>query len=169
MLTCCLPPPCWWKPSYPSVSPVLHDYYLCSPSAGPSIVPVPLAPIPFSCEFPWAPGTAQLLLRWVFLALGDAGGQRPPGHENIFLQRTVRRCQSDKKREVEMGWRRQHLYLEELAADFLGKRSRQQESQFLCPSCKIAFVLRSEAGPRVGRTHGSPAELTRASVRQWWG
>lgn len=59
---------------------------------------------------------------------------------------------------MEVGWRRQYLCPEEPAADFHEKRSAQQESWFLCPSCKIAFVLRSETGPRVGRTHGSPAK-----------
>lgn len=94
MITCCLTPSCWWKSSYLSVLPVFHN-----PPAHPSLVSFPWALISFSCELFWATATTPLS----FLALGDAGGWRAPGHENIFLQGVVRRCQSDKKRR---GWDR---------------------------------------------------------------
>lgn len=64
MLTCCLLPPCWWKPFSITCTP--WPYYQCSPPARSSVVPLLLGLVSSSCELLWAPGTAQPLLHWVF-------------------------------------------------------------------------------------------------------
>lgn len=95
---------CWPAASlhlagHKQLSPVPQDCNICvALQARPTMVTIPLALIPFSCQLLWAPGTAQPLHLWVFLALGGAGGQVTPEQEHVFLQGVVRR--SDRRRRA---------------------------------------------------------------------
>lgn len=144
MVISCLPASCWWKSFYLPVLLVPHN-----PPAHPSIVSFPLALISLSCELFWAPATAQPRPHWIF-SLGwcwRTKGCRVWKH--LFARDDE---VSVWQGEVETGWRCLCLRAQRTDCRLSWRRSGQQESWFLCPSCKIVFALRSKAGPRVGMT-----------------
>lgn len=72
-----------------------------------------------------------------FLALGDAGGQRAAGYENIFLQGMMR-CQSDKERLRQDG-DVSVSELKELTAGFHGEGVGSKRAGFCVLAAKLSL------------------------------